>query len=172
MWPFVSPPTALRLHSLRYSLPCSTPFNAQVALNIGPAEQVREMEDRGVKSFEDLEVWRVAWQVVNAVYALSREPGLARDFGLCGQVQRAAVSMMSNVAEGFERIHLQEKLQFYNVARGSSAEVRSLLYVAEDNYPSLAEQSASLRKDVVRAGKLITGLIQSTQQRKQAQKNL
>src|SRR5438552_2468022 len=114
------------------------------------------MEDRGVKSFEDLEVWRVAGQVVNGVDALSREAGLARDFGLCGQGQRAAVSMMSNVAEGFERLHVQEKLQFYNIARGSSAEVRSLLYVVEDNHLSLAEQSASLRKDVVRAGKLLT----------------
>jgi four helix bundle protein len=131
-----------------------------------------EMGDRGKRSFEDLEAWRVARQVVNAVYALSRDPGLARDFGLCEQVQRAAVSMRSNVAEGFERLHLQEKLQFYNVACNSSVEVRLLLYVAEDNYPCLAEQSASLHKDVVCAGKLITGLIQSTQQRKQPQKNL
>ena len=61
-------------------------------------------------------------------------------------------------------MHLQEKFQFYNVARGSSAEVRSLLYVAEDNYSALAEQIAPLRTDVVRTGKLITGLIQSTQQ--------
>jgi len=128
------------------------------------------MEDRGVKSFEDLEVWRVARQGVNAVYALSREPWLARDFGLCGQVQRAAVSMMSNVAEGFERLHLQEKLQFYNIARGSSAEVRSLLYVVEDNYPSLAARSAVMRQEVIPTGKLLTGLIQSTQQRRQSQK--
>ena len=99
------------------------------------------MEERAVQSFEDLAVWR------------------------------AAVSMMSHVAKGCERLHLQEKLQFCNRARGSSAEVRSLLYVVADNYPSFAAQSASLRKDVVRAGKLITGLIQSTQQRKQAQKN-
>ena len=55
---------------------------------------------------------------------------------------------------------------FYNVARGCCAEVRSLLYVAEDNYAPLAEQTVPLRTDVVRAGELITGLIQSTQQRK------
>jgi four helix bundle protein len=91
-----------------------------------------------VQSCKDLEVWRAARQVVQTVYALSREAGLARDFGLCGQVQRAAVSIMSNVAEGFERLHVPEKLQFYNVARGSSAEVRSLLYAIEDTYPSLA----------------------------------
>ena len=93
------------------------------------------MEDRGVKSFEDVEVWRAARQVVHTVYALSREAGLARDVGLCGPVQWAAVSIMSNVAEGFERLHVQEKLQFYNVARGSSAEVRSLLYVVEEQLP-------------------------------------
>jgi len=129
------------------------------------------MGNPGVQSFEDLEVWRAARQVVHAVYALSREAGLARDFGLCGQVQRAAVSIMSNVAEGFERLHVPEKLQFYNVARGSSAEVRSLLYVVEDNYPSLAARSASLRQDVIRVGKLLTGLIQSTQQRQRSQQN-
>ena len=63
-------------------------------------------------------------------------------------------------------MHLQEKIQFYNVARGSGAEVRSLLYVAEDNYPSFVQQATLLRKDVVSVGKLITGLIQSTQRRK------
>ena len=63
-------------------------------------------------------------------------------------------------------MHLQEKIQFYNVARGSGAEVRSLLYVVEDNYPSIAEKAALLREDVVSVGKLITGLIQSTQRRK------
>ncbi len=54
---------------------------------------------------------------------------------------------MSNVAEGFERLHVSEKLQFYNVARGSSAEVRSLLYVVEDTYPSLVARSAALGHD-------------------------
>lgn len=73
---------------------------------------------------------------------------------------------MSNIAEGFERSHLQEKLQFYNVARGSTAEVRSLLYVTGDNYASLVEETVLLQHDVVRVGKMITGLIQSTQQRK------
>ncbi len=63
-------------------------------------------------------------------------------------------------------MHLQEKIQFYNVARGSGAEVRSLLYVVEDNYPSIAEQAVLLRENVVHVGKMITGLIQSTQKRK------
>ena len=78
-------------------------------------------------TFEDLEGWQQARQLTRDVYTLTRKDQVARDFGLCGQIQRAAVSTLSNVAEGFERFHIQEKLQFYNVARGSSAEVRSLL---------------------------------------------
>ena len=119
-----------------------------------------------MKSFEDLEVWQQARKLVRAVYQMTSNDKLARDYGLCGQLQRAAVSIMSNIAEGFERMHLQEKIQFYNVARGSCAEVRSLLYVVEDNYPSLVQQATSLRKDTESVGKLITGLIQSTERRK------
>jgi len=72
---------------------------------------------------------------------MSRSHDLARDFGITGQIQRASVSIMSNIAEGFERSHVQEKLQFYNVARSSSAEVRSLTYVIEDNFPTAAANS-------------------------------
>ena len=116
--------------------------------------------------FEDLEAWQKARELVNAVYSLTRNHSLARDFGLCSQIQRAGVSIMSNIAEGFERRHLQEKLQFYSVARGSAAEVRSLLYVVGDNYPGLSEKSAVLREQTVVAGKLLTGLMQSTESRK------
>lgn len=119
-----------------------------------------------IKSFEDLEVWQQARKLVSAIYQMTLNAKLARDYGLCGQLQRAAVSIMSNIAEGFERMHLQEKIQFYNVARASCGEVRSLLYVVEDNYPLIAEQAVLLRENVVHVGKMITGLIQSTQKRK------
>jgi four helix bundle protein len=61
-----------------------------------------------------------------------------------------------------------EKLQFYNVARGSTAEVRSLLYVIEDNFPQSASQSIVLRDEIVGVGKLVSGLIRSTEGRKTA----
>jgi four helix bundle protein len=61
---------------------------------------------------------------------------------------------------------LPEKLQFYNVARGSTAEVRSLLYVLEDNFPQDAAQAVQIRDEVVSAGRLISGLIRSTEERK------
>jgi four helix bundle protein len=126
-----------------------------------------DSEDSGkVTVFEDLQAWKLARELVRGIYELTRRDEMARDFGLTGQIQRAGVSIMSNLAEGFERRHVQEKLQFYNVARGSAAEVRSLLYVAEDNYPKNADATLRLREKVVQVGKLVSGLINSTERRK------
>src|SRR5438477_6993179 len=117
-------------------------------------------------TFEDLEGWKQARQLTREVYTLTRKADLLKDFGICGQIQRSSVSIMSNIAEGFERRHLQEKLQFYNVARGSTAEVRSLSYVIEDNFPQLASPSAAMRQEIVVVGKLVSGLLRSTEGRK------
>ena len=73
---------------------------------------------------------------------------------------------MSNIAEGFERTHLQEKIQFYNVARGSAGEVRSLLYVISDNFADATAEAERLRDEVTRVGKLVTGLLNSTVRRR------
>jgi len=117
--------------------------------------------------FEDLEAWQQARQLDNEIYSLTREnSSLSKDFGLTGQVQRAAVSIMSNVAEGFERTHLPEKIQFYNIARGSTGEVRSLLYVISDNYPRSAPETERLRSTAISVGKLVSGLLRSTEGRK------
>ena len=117
-------------------------------------------------TFEDLESWQKARGTVREIYALTRKEPLRRDFSLCGQLQRAAISIMSNIAEGFERHHLPEKIQAYNIARGSTAEVRSLLYVIEDNFPEGAQAATELRKEIIVIGKLVTGLLRSTEQRK------
>jgi four helix bundle protein len=117
-------------------------------------------------TFEDLESWQKARANVRRIYQLTRGGELSRDFGISGQLQRSDVSVMSNIAEGFERTHLPEKLQFYNVARGSTAEVGSLLYVIEDNFPQNAPEAIELRDDMVSVGKLVSGLIHSTEKRK------
>jgi len=117
-------------------------------------------------TFEDLESWQKARANVRKIYQLTRGGEVSRDFGISGQLQRCGVSVMSNIAEGFERTHLPEKLQFYNVARGSTAEVRSLLYVIEDNFPESAVSAAALREEIVSVGKLVSGLIRSTKERK------
>lgn len=113
--------------------------------------------------FEDLEGRKLARVMTREIYELTRMNVIVRDFGLCDQVQRAAVSTMSYLAEGFERHHVPEKLQFYNVAHASNGEVRSLTYVIEDNYPSLSVQAAELRKKSAQTGQLVGGLIRSTE---------
>jgi four helix bundle protein len=119
-----------------------------------------------VVRFEGLEAWQQARRLVRSLYELTRQGTLARDHGLMNQLQRAGVSIMSNIAEGFERTHLQEKLQFYNVARASTGEVRSLLYVVEDSFPAQAPTSVLLRDQTVVVGQLVSGLIRSTEARK------
>ena len=85
-----------------------------------------------IERFEDLIAWQKARDLTRAVYETSRQGAFSRDFGLAGQIQRAAVSIMSNVAEGFERGGRAEFHQFLSTAKASCAEVRSLLYVACD----------------------------------------
>jgi len=115
--------------------------------------------------FEDLEAWQGSRAVVRRIYALTRNEGLKRDFGLCDQIQRSSISVMTNIAEGFERTGSQEKIHFYNIASASEGETRSLLYVIEDNYPEYADECVAIRKETIQAGRKITGLISSFKKR-------
>ena len=83
-----------------------------------------------VKNFEDLNVWKQARQLTQEVYRLTKTEKFLKDFGLRDQIRRAAISVMSNIAEGFERGGNQEFVQFLYVAKASCGEVRSQLYVA------------------------------------------
>jgi four helix bundle protein len=113
------------------------------------------------ESFESSEAWRAARILTNGVYFLcSREP-LSRDFGLRDQLQRAAVSVMNNVAEGWESLHASEKRQAYNIARRSCGEVRSMSYVLLDNKFVTPAEHTELVGQTVNAGKLVSGLIRS-----------
>jgi four helix bundle protein len=85
-----------------------------------------------IRTFEDLIVWQKAIAFVKQVYLITEEGGLKRDFGLKDQIRRAAVSISTNIAEGFERSSRKEYLLFLNIAKGSAGEVRSLCRVAFD----------------------------------------
>jgi four helix bundle protein len=85
-----------------------------------------------VERFEDLIAWQKARDLARAIYQVTQQGAFARDLGLARQIQRAAVSIMSNIAEGFERRGRREFHQFLSTAKGSCAEVRSQLYVAFD----------------------------------------
>jgi four helix bundle protein len=82
--------------------------------------------------FEELIAWQKARELTKAIYEITREERFVRDFGLSGQIQRAAVSIMSNIAEGFERDSRAEFHRFLTIAKSSCAEVRSQLYIALD----------------------------------------
>ena len=85
-----------------------------------------------VQRFEDLIAWQKARSLTNLIYQATRQESFRRDFGLCDQMRRAAVSVMSNVAEGFERSGTAEFKQFLAIAKASCGELRSQLYVAHD----------------------------------------
>ena len=82
--------------------------------------------------FEDIESWQKARRLARRIYELTGNGDFARDFGLRDQIRRAAVSIMSNIAEGFERDSRREFARFLDIARASTGEVRSQLYVACD----------------------------------------
>ncbi len=85
-----------------------------------------------VKYFEDLAVWKSARDLTSRIYKITGMGEFLKDFGLRDQIRRASVSIMSNIAEGFERGGNQEFTQFLSIAKGSCGEVRSQLYVAID----------------------------------------
>jgi four helix bundle protein len=85
-----------------------------------------------IRTFEDLIVWQKAITFVNQVYMITEVGELKRDFGLKDQLRRAAVSIPTNIAEGFERSSRKEYLLFLNIAKGSAGEVRSLCRVSFD----------------------------------------
>ena len=85
-----------------------------------------------IQRFEDLIAWQKARELTRAVYEVTQRGAFAKDFGLRDQICRASVSIMSNIAEGFERGGRNEFHQFLSTAKASCAEVRSQLYVASD----------------------------------------
>ena len=88
----------------------------------------------GKGKFEDLEVWKEARLLVNRIYDLSGDTAFAKDFGLRDQIRRAAISVLSNIAEGYERDSDIEFGRYLSIAKGSAGEIRAQLYIARDRY--------------------------------------
>lgn len=99
-----------------------------------------------IKRFEDLEVWRSARELTRQVYLLSNQPGFSRDYGLRDQIRRAAVSVMSNIAEGFESRTQATFIDYLGRAKASAGEVRAQLYVALDVRYIGQEQFRAMRR--------------------------
>ncbi len=112
-----------------------------------------------IERFEHLEAWRRARELTNAVYDLSQSGAFARDFSLRDQMRRAAVSIMSNIAEGFESRTIALYIDYLGRAKASCGEVRSQLYIAVDRRYISAESFEQSLRMAESTGQLIHGLI-------------
>ncbi|MEJ5242148.1 MAG: four helix bundle protein [Desulfomicrobiaceae bacterium] len=122
-----------------------------------------------IEEFEDLIAWQKARELTRAIYVVTRRGAFAKDYGLSGQIQRAAVSIMSNIAEGFERGNPREFHQFLSIAKASCAEVRSpQLYVALDAEYLDEQTFQTLLVLSKETGKIIGGLRVYVERRRDA----
>ena len=113
-----------------------------------------------IDNFEDLEVWKLARQLTGKVYALARKDAFAKDFGFRDQICRSAVSIVSNIAEGFERRSNNQFMHFLDIANGSAGEVRAQLYIALDFGYITQTEFQDVSDGVVSVGKMLTSLAQ------------
>jgi len=112
-----------------------------------------------IKKFEDLESWKKARTLTNEVYKATTARNFVRDFALKDQIRRASISILSNIAEGFERGGDKEFLQFLAVAKGSCGEVRAQLYIASDQGYLSPTLFTTLIDNTNEIDRLISGLM-------------
>lgn len=99
-----------------------------------------------VSRFEDLKCWPKARELVRVIYQITSTASLSKDYRLVDQLRSAAVSIMSNIAEGFSRYHAKEFIRFLDIAQSSAAEVKSLLYAVEDQQYLPVNETQFLQK--------------------------
>ncbi|HEY6230821.1 MAG TPA: four helix bundle protein [Pyrinomonadaceae bacterium] len=124
----------------------------------------------GIERFEDLIAWQKARFLTAQIYKVTGEGDFAKDFGLKNQIQRAAVSIMSNIAEGFERARPAEFHQFLSMAKASCAELRSQLYVAFDVGYLFEEEFNELMTLAQEVSRIIGGLRAAVGRNRDSQK--
>jgi four helix bundle protein len=121
-------------------------------------------EGNKIKSFTDLIVWQKGHELVLMVYKITKEFPKDELFALISQIRRAVVSITSNIAEGFSRQSIKEKIYFYSLSQGSITEVqnqlliaRDIKYIDEKNFQKIAEQTVNVNK-------LLNGLIRKSKE--------
>ena len=114
------------------------------------------VDTKKVTSFEDLLVWQKGLEMVKQVYLISKVGELNRDFALRDQLRRAALSIPTNIAEGFERASRKEYLNFLNIAKGSAGEVRSLIRVCLELGYLDQEKYKQLRNDILELSRFLS----------------
>ena len=110
--------------------------------------------------FEELPIWQEARELVKRIYDISKENSeLKKDFGLTNQIQKAAVSIISNIAEGFERGSNKDFIRFLTIAKSSCGELRSHLYVALDLKYIHQQKFKELQTSCIKLSQKISGFI-------------
>ena len=112
-----------------------------------------------MRRFEEIEAWQFARELAKQIYEATKQGPFAHDYGLKDQIQRAAVSIMSNIAEGFERGGNKEFMNFLGIAKGSCGEVRSQLYVALDQGYIDKAQFESMAQTSIRVSVMLQAFI-------------
>jgi len=131
-------------------------------------EEAERNNPRPMKhSFEDLDVWKKAYRLTVELYQCLKE---LKDWGFRDQICRAAVSICSNIAEGFERGSTQEFIRFLFIAKGSAGEVRTQLYLTRDLGYLEKEESLRLMEECKHISAMIQNLITSLKKKKEEEK--
>jgi four helix bundle protein len=117
-----------------------------------------------LRSFEDMEVWQRARVFSNKIYDLTSQGSFSKDYSLKDQINRAAGSVMDNIAEGFERGGNKEFIMFLSYSKGSAGEVRSQLYRAFDRKHIQQDMLNELQEEALLLSKMISGFMNYLQQ--------
>jgi four helix bundle protein len=112
------------------------------------------------KSFEELDVWKASCRLAVRIYEVLRD---CKDYGLKEQMTRSAVSIPSNISEGAERDSKQDFIRFLRISKGSAAELRTQLYIANQIGILSGDVRKELVKDLVEISSMLQGLIKSIQ---------
>jgi four helix bundle protein len=112
-----------------------------------------------IKNFEDIEAWKEARTLNKLIYKTTTRDPFRKDFGLTGQIQRASITVMANIAEGFDRQSNKEFIHYLNIASSSASEIQSHLYAALDLAYITEEEFKNLYEQTRKVRKLINGFI-------------
>lgn len=115
--------------------------------------------NKTISRFEELKSWQQGRELARMVYDLTHRSAFSKDFALRDQIRRAVISITSNIAEGFERDGRQEFIQFLSIAKSSCGEVRSQLYLAQDQGYVETQDANQLRALAFSISRLIAGLM-------------
>ncbi len=116
-------------------------------------------KNKRIKSFTELNAWKEGHKLVLMIYKITEQFPAKEKFSLVNQMRRSAISVTSNIAEGFGRRYKKEKIQFYSMARASLTEIQNQLFIARDVGYIKKEEFGDLVNQSIIVSKLLSGLI-------------